>query len=147
MRCSVVFRRPYGWYVHTESRTSNGLWFASSPFLRISSDADAATLGDTVRSALAASQPLADEPADSRAVFQPMLKLADERSWLKFAKDSASVGVRDDAVNVVLTPSHFEGRDKCFVSLSDQEITLPAAPTREELGEALMRAAELCDRE
>ena len=128
--------------VHPSSQTTAGVWIAQEPLLVLDVDAPSSEKGRALRDSLAASVSNVPHPRSWAHHFDRFLEVADVKNWRAFVKNTRSVGVEDDGVSLILTPSRNQGARDGFTELLDRARQLPADASDEELGKALDAALD-----
>lgn len=145
MKSSVIYRRKDGWYIHSESKTSTGAGIASPPYIKQPATVGAFELGSEVFHALQDSgQAVPPYPKDWNAVFAPMLELAGVQTWGQFMKGAPSLGVQLDDGGIEIISMRNDGRGN-YVAVDAAPIVIAADASPLQLGEAILRALELCE--
>jgi len=124
------------------SMTTAGVWIASSPAVSVAEDKVRSVLGVAVLDALAASQHGVAHPsqADWEKVAEPVLKLANAKSWNAFAMGAKCVGIELSTNRVSFVPRKNEGPRGGFSDIEEQRRDCP--PVAESVGAALTEAFE-----
>lgn len=145
MKDAIVYRRNDGWYLHSSSQTTDGVWIATQPFLKLPPDADLSAIGEAVMRAIDASRQSVPHPAAWNGLFQPMLQLAGAKSWATFVKGSMCLRFEADDCVLLVTPTKNLGPKEGHLPLSDKVLRLPRGSTDEGVGAAVQEAIALCE--
>jgi hypothetical protein len=143
VRSAAAFKRNDGWYFHSNSQTTMGLWIANAPFIKRALDEGDSVLGQTILEMLQASQLLVPHPAKWDASYG-ILDLAGVKSWAAFMRGASYVGVRGEDEWLMLEPSTNAGAKKGFVPISGVSLQIPADSRSDRIGETLKEAIALC---
>ena len=139
-----AYKRPDGFYFSSSSLTTDGVWLASPPYLKLPLDCAPAALGDAVIQVIQASRTTPRVPhPDNWDEFErdcPLLQLAGVPSWNAFEKNAKSCGLQSDGEGIQMSPQRSAGRNQGFVGIPDAEVDVPLAATPEEIGATLARA-------
>jgi len=130
--------------VHASNRTYNNIGWNSEPISTIAYDADNALIGQLIRSTVLASRWDA-ERADPLDSDNPVLRAAGVKSWTTMERKALliHVGLRDGSFTVIPNRATLRGEGRGWSGL-DEQITLPESCTDGELGDAAVRAFEMC---
>jgi hypothetical protein len=142
-KSASAFRRLGIIYVHSQCRTTEGIWIASDPFLRLEVSASPVALGEAVFAALGASQSGVSHPPRECNLFQPMLKLSGTKNWSSFVRNTICVGIAsEDAARIEFTPYRNLGPKEGFEPASTEALSLPISSSAVEIGAALLQALD-----
>ena len=130
--------------VNANNRTYNNIGWNSDPISTIAYDSDKALIGQLIRSTVLASRWDA-EHAESLGSDNPVLQAAGVKSWTTMERKALLIHVelRDGTFTVIPNRATLRGEGQGWIVLDDQ-ITLPEDCTDEELGDAAVRAFEMC---
>jgi hypothetical protein len=145
MSSAVIYRRHDGFYIHSESKTTAGVWMASEPFLKVELNASAVEKGKALLEALNASKESVPHPADWDKVFQPMLDLARVDDWSSFMRRAGCVTADAESDQIIFVPHRNVGENEGHVPKRDQMVELPINSSFEYVGASLDRAMASCD--
>jgi hypothetical protein len=145
MKSASVYRRADGWYLSAMSRSTVGLWMATSPFGRLSTEERLTVVGEAVLRALQASQQDLAHPTRFDQVFEPMLALAGVTSWAKFMRGASNVSVDDDGEWLNLEPSRNQGPRDGYTPLLERTFRIAHDSTPEAIGQAVQQAIARCE--
>jgi hypothetical protein len=142
MKMAGAYMRKGEFLIHSNSRLTSGAWLETEPFFRASRDADPRTLGQLLRSAIAASSEGVPHPDNWNNYPERTLQMANVKSWNAFMKGSRSCSVEQDNEKLRFIPTENRGREG-FVQSHDLRFEISAAATDDVLGESLIKAIEL----
>jgi hypothetical protein len=137
MKAATVFKRGDVFYVHSESKTTEGVWIATPPFTEIRAEATASAKGDAVRDALDASKESVPHPTSHGGVVDRLLELAGVKSWAVFASNSACVTVEFDGEQLRLIPNRNFGPTGAFEPILANAANVRPQATPDELWTAI----------
>lgn len=143
MQIATTYRKGRHLYFHALSRTTCGVWIASSPFSMLPVGASLEEKAVAIESALEGSGEEVDHPTDFREVITPLLSLANTKSWATFSQKARCCTVEMDDKNIVFIPHDNRGREG-FEPQNNRALRLSAGALREEVGECLDRALDTC---
>ncbi|MFI6520868.1 hypothetical protein ACIBF1_35310 [Spirillospora sp. NPDC050679] len=105
---ALVFMRGDQIYVVGQSRTTDGYWTDSEPYLALPANVSPTELGAAVQQTLRASQVGVAPPANSteKAVRSPLLRMARVRTWSTFARQATMVGLVSDGETTTVVRYH-----------------------------------------
>src|SRR5260221_2028914 len=109
MKSATVYKRSDGWYFHSDSQTTAGVWIATPPFLKRSATESSMALGEAALVALNASCASVPHPIQWDGIFQPMFDLANVREWGQFTADAKCLGLEADGEWLTINPMLNEG--------------------------------------
>ena len=145
MESAEAYRRENGLFIHSDSRSTTGLWVIAEPFIRLTVDEDPAAVGRAIVKALSASRDGVPHPPPSGELFSPMLLLAEVPSWEDFVKEALSVSVGRDDGWLTFSPSRYEPSDDSFLPTKGRDMRIPDTASPEDIGKALNEAFALCE--
>lgn len=147
MQCAEVDVRKGDVLVSTFSQTSTGAWIGTGETEKLSITSPPSLLGAAIHQALAASQTGVRHPRQDewKGLEERLLKAAGVRRYSEFVKGARSVSAELDVHGLRLVPMKNMGAKGGFVHLTDKTLTLQAEATDEEVGQAILRALELCE--
>src|SRR5262245_55043422 len=105
MRLGTAYQRDNGYYVHSNSQTTCGVWIATHPFLKLPPDALPYDLGVAVQDAVKASTVGIAHPENWHLVADPLPELAGVRSWTTFMKSARCVSIEASGGSIELRPN------------------------------------------
>src|SRR5262245_25893904 len=123
-RAAVFFRRR-DVVVHSQHRTTDGVWIAGAPVSRVHRDELAIALVEAVRDAISKSRDGIAHPTDWKRVIAPVLDVAHVRSWAALARGSRLCEVEDSIHGMTVVPTRnggATGDDRGFRALRNLEI-------------------------
>lgn len=128
-------------------RTTAGLSVTCEPYSVLSTDVDAATLGQAAQRALTASSSVVAHPKDWKAHARARLDAAGVKSERAFQSGARLVTVRTNGSKVVIEPSHNGGvldASKGFSELPEAAMKLEPSTSDAAMGKAIREAFNLC---
>lgn len=144
-KSATVYKKTHGWYLHSSSQTTDGVWISSSPYLRLPADSTLVTLGEAAIQVVEASTSPVEHPTDWSGLFAPMLELAGAQSWRAFKNGAKCCGLEYEGNRLSITPHRSLGPNQGFEPVLHQTVVLPVDSTPEQIGAALERAFLACD--
>jgi hypothetical protein len=145
MRAATAYCLGDGWYFHSESRTTSGVWIATCPYLRVDRDAPNSEKGRALIEALNKSQASVEHPSDWTGFFDPMLRLAGQRSWVSFAQDAACLGIEEQDGVIRILPKRNLGPKEGFEPIPEQRVAVPLSSPYKEIGDTLELSLKHCE--
>jgi hypothetical protein len=145
MQLATVYKRSEAFYLHANSQTTEGVWVAVRPFLRLPAGEPATSLGHTIIEVLHASQLGIPHPTDWDAVEYPLPELAGVKSWAMFMRSASCVSVTADGGKVMLMPNRNSGPREGYEALPEKTLELPLDCAVERVAKALNEAIALCE--
>lgn len=142
MQSAKVYQRNGMWLLHSDCKTTDGLWIASDPFLR--SNGYPHDLGKCLLETLNASKEGIPHPTTWNGIFSPALDLAGVKSWNVFANGALLIGAELNGDHVTLTPHRNLGPRVGFEPIEEEALHLSADATPEEYGLALYDVVGRC---
>jgi hypothetical protein len=142
---ATACKRKDAWYFHSDSRTTDGVWVATEPFLKLAPDASPASIGKTVLSVLEASQTDVPHPKDWNAVYYPIPEMAGVKSWTTFMKGSMLLTIEADGGVLVITPTKNLGPKEGHVPFENRVLRLPEISAPDVIGAAIQDAIAQCE--
>ena len=146
MKTGTAYKRNDGWYFHAFSKTTDGVYVATQPYIKLDIDAHADALGQAVLDALAWSieQVPHPTPKEGEKLFDPVLNLAGVKTWAAFSRDATSADFRSDDQWLTLEPWKNAGAKAGFVPIAGTAVRIPIDSSTTDIGEALKDAMALC---
>jgi hypothetical protein len=105
MRRATIYFRNGSLFVHASSRSTDGVWVASEPFLKVEASANDVDLGGAVRGALDCSRTDIPHPTSWTGLLDPLLALAGVKSWSTFAKSALCAEVEEEGGLASVVPT------------------------------------------
>lgn len=143
MRFATAYRRPEGYYVHSNSQTTCGVWVATEPFIKIPVDAPIDQLGKAIEEALERSKIGMAHPSDWSAIEYPLPELAGVKTWAAFMKHAKCANIKDVDNHIEFIPNKNLGPEKGFEQIEEETIAVPIVVNRQ-VGPTLLDAFERC---
>jgi hypothetical protein len=148
MKSASVYKRSDGWYVHADYQTTVGVWIEGPPRIKLGNRASSGELGHAAIEALAGSEQGIPHPTvrELEIGFQPMLELADVKTWAAFARHARNVSLRtsSDGRWLIIEPWENVGMKRGFVPISNVNVQVHIDAQPDEIGEAIIKAMALC---
>ena len=117
MRASTIYERGGVLYLHSQSRTTAGVWILSAPAFAVGKEYPD-EVGRAICECLTASHENVPHPTSFARLFDPVLELAGVRTWRAFAKSAKCVEVEtSDDATVVLSSTRNAGPTEGFIAL------------------------------
>jgi hypothetical protein len=132
MRRATIYRRKKQFLVHTSSRTTAGVWILSQPCVAISDASDDREFGQAIRLALAGSKTDVPHPQTWKGLLDPLLVLAQVKTWNTFSKQASCVEVEQEDSRIIVIPTKNLGPEEGFQPDSSKQVVL--ARDSDELG-------------
>lgn len=142
MKSATMYERGDKIYVHSSSKTTAGVWVINAPVLMVETQ-DIGGLGHSIKECLAASVEGVPHPKSFTNLFDPVLKLANVKSFNKFMQSAKCVEVELEDDIITLIPNRNEGAEDGFAPLPTK--TQVADGTDEALGSAALSAFALAE--
>jgi hypothetical protein len=142
---AAVFQTSRRLVVYPMARTTTGLWVASEPYVGLPMDVDPQTLGQKVLEALDGSQAGVPHPTDWKAMDEPFLRAAGERSRARAAQGSKALTLTRSGGEIRFYPTKRADKRGAFLPAEDREFSLLADASAPELGPQVARALALCE--
>jgi hypothetical protein len=139
---ATAYRTKDAFVVHAESRTTDGVWIATEPYIRLRMGCSLDELGEAVLAALAASRSEVAHPTDWKGVLKPLVKVAGLKSWSSLARVARCVGVEASSEGIAFVPSENLGPREGFAPRTDLALLVSRAAGAAALGRALSEAIE-----
>jgi hypothetical protein len=134
--------------VHSQHRTTAGVWVASAPAFRVHREELATVLVKTVRVAVSSSEDGIPHPSEWKGVGAPVLEVARVRSWTALQRASCLCGVEATEEGLIVVPTRnggVTGGDRGFHHLRNLAIRVTDSDSGDDLLQALLRAEKLCE--
>lgn len=144
MKSAIVYCRADAWYVGAMSQTTTGLWIGTPPDIKVSHDAGDGRLGQAVIDCLKASQQSIPHPTEWDNSSEPMLKLANVRSWTEFMRSASNVSVDADESSITIEPTRQMEVGSGYAPLPDKSIRIPLDSSGAIIGQAVRKAIAQC---
>ncbi len=133
-------------YIQTTARLVSGLNVGYEPIFVLSMDCSLQTIGQTYRQAIEEFVLEAPNPNKLSDLLKPLIKLAKQRSWIGFVSHSKLVSswLSIDKLEYVFLPTKNK-LNKGYGHLNTIKFSIPSTSTDEEIGQAVLKALELCE--
>jgi hypothetical protein len=137
MKAATVYERSNALYLHASSKTTAGVWIATPPFTKVDTDTTTLAKGEAILQVIKASQEGVPHPTNWNGLIDPLLALADVKSWATFMKNAAGVAMESDGERLKLIPNRNLGPKDGFepVLAGAVDVSCQAAP--DAIGSAL----------
>jgi hypothetical protein len=142
---AAIFQTSKRLVVYPMARTTTGLWVASEPYVGLPMEVDPQTLGQKVLAALDASQAGVPHPTDWKAMDEPFLRAAEEKSRARAAHGSRALTLTRSSGEIRFYPTKRADRRGAFLPAEDREFSVPADASPPDLGRQVARALALCE--
>lgn len=141
---SQIFRREDRFIVHSQSKTTVGVWIACDPFITLPMDMPNEGLGKAVLAGLEHSVESVPHPnrSELRKIASPLLKAAAVRSWKAFCYNTILVAARQRGQNIFLVPYENRGSKGGFVEKQGYDLAVPLG-SADKIGAMLREAMKL----
>lgn len=137
-RMCTVFAKSDFLLVVCGHQAPSWIWKLGHPMQKLPRDAGDTAIGTAVLQIL--EQSTQGKIADNSAIDYTVPRFAGFRSWSAFERNSISLGVSSDGVEVTITPNRRDGR--ASFPVMDQQVQ--CAPQPDAVGAAILRASESC---
>jgi len=117
MKSATAYSRRGKIFIHSSSKTKDGVWILAEPVISIGDVVDSNAVGASVRECLHGSRIGVDHPKSFSDLFSPMLKLAKVKSYKEFAREAKCVEIVEDDGVISFFPTANHGVDEGFVRL------------------------------
>jgi hypothetical protein len=145
MKLAMVYQRKGTIFLHASSLTTAGVWILDFPVLAAESNIDPVLLGTDVLQTLSGSKENVPHPSREELgrLFDPVLRLANVRSWGTFSKSAQCVGIECEWGRISLLPKSNWGPKDGFRPLPEKRRS--STSSEAELGVALLSAFGDCE--
>lgn len=137
MKAATAYERRGMIFVHSLSRTTEGIWILCDPVLALNAD-DTLGAGKAVMDCLSSSVVGVKHPQSFGNVFLPVLKMAKTKSYKDFVRGAKCVEIFGDGGRIKLFLTKNMGVDEGFMQLG--VVKECAQCSDREVGEALSSA-------
>jgi hypothetical protein len=144
MQHAAVYLRSNGYFLHSDSQATSGVWMASPPFLTLPPNVSADSLGQAVLDVLSASKRGVAHPLDWDKVEFPLPEMAGVKSWAQFIKGSRCVTVVQQDGTIQFRPSANRGADEGFTPHATA-VEISTQSDSKAVATALVVALERCE--
>lgn len=131
MKRAIVYKRMSKYFVHASSRTTEGVWILTEPWLSADATVNDERLGEIIQAALAGSVSGIPHPTEWSGLLDPLLRLAGVNSWAKFAEAAASAEIETNDGTISILPTKNLGVEGGFEPLPSRIVTVDSEATRE----------------
>ena len=139
---ATAYRTEDAFVLHAESRTTDGVWIATEPYMRLSVGCSSSELGEGMLAVLAASRSDVEHPTDWKGLLKPLLKVAGLRSWRSLARVARCVSVEASSEGITFVPSENLGPREGHAPRTDLALTVSREASAATLGLALSESVE-----
>ena len=141
MKIASIYERNESWYFQPSSKTTNGLWVASSPLLSVDRKDSPQRKSEMAFEVLNTSTDSVPIPTDPNALVSPLLELANVKSWATFMKDAKCISLELEDGQLAIIPQRKLKRPKgALESLPEEAIIVSADASPDSIGSALEEA-------
>jgi len=143
--CAYKFADRY--VVHSQARTTAGLYVGCKPYLLLRPDCSDEEIGQAVNAALAGFKVSVPTPTNWKEFRQAWLAGLRAKSERQLQQTSVYCGISDYIDRIEFEPSHnggTSGEGRGFAPSIDRKFALMASASPKQLGAALCRAFTLC---
>lgn len=128
-------------YLHSLSKTINGVWVLSKPVIKVDFLNDTDKLSQAVNEVLEGSEIGIAHPTSWSGLFDPMLEVSGIKSKKTFYKGAKVVLIdSSDLTDINFTPTKFLNSSEGFQPIEDKKLKVSG-----KTGEALVKCFELCE--
>ena len=145
MKCATIYKRKDKLYFHSSSRTTAGVWIATGPFLTLEDREQPSTKGKFLKEVLGASVEEIAHPTSWGNLFEPILKLANVKSWATFAKSADCCHAELEGNKLCFIPQRNLGPKEGYEPIRELTLLVSYNASLEELGVTLDSAFATCD--
>jgi hypothetical protein len=133
-------------FIQTKAVLDTGLVVGYEPIYVLSKSVDTTLIGQTYQQAVQGFVFDAPSPKKLSELQKPLVKLAKQKSWIGFINRSKLVvtWLDEKSQEFVFVPSKNQ-LTRGHSGLVDLKFSIPATSTDEEIGQAVLRALELCE--
>ena len=147
IKSACVYSWPDRLLVHSEFRTTSGVYVASPPYHLLSKEAVPSDIAEALLDALLQSKDNAIHPKDWKAIESALIEAAGFKTHRAFMNAARSCSVELVGSDIFITPTRnggISGSEKGFTAIKErtQKILQSASPN--EIGLATYRAIEEC---
>lgn len=144
MTGAVAYKRHDDLFLHSSSRTTAGVWIASSPFIKVESDSTLFSKGEALIKILNASQENVPHPTNWSGLIGPLLELAGVKTWSTFMKKARCLNLEADSGQLKIIPNRNLGPKSGFEPNQANSIELPFSSSTDQIGAALEEGFSRC---
>jgi hypothetical protein len=144
MKSATIYLKAGALYFHGSSKTTDGVWIATPPFLRLEAKAAPAEKGIAAIEALDASKDGVPHPTNWKRVISPLLELAKVKSWSTLAKGAICLTLESDGEQLKVIPNQFLGPTEGFEPVAEGAVTIAISSSADEIGSVLEKALTGC---
>jgi hypothetical protein len=128
-------------YLHSLSKTVNGVWVLSKPVIKVDFLNDTGRLSQAVNEVLEGSDTGIAHPTSWSGLFDPVLKISGVKSKKTFYKGAKVVLIdSSDLIDINFTPTKFSNSSEGFQPIEDKKLKASG-----EMGETLVKCFEFCE--
>lgn len=133
--------------IYPESRTTNGLWIATEPYLFLDLPAEYKIIGESISHSLDSSVQNLPVPHDYRQLSKKIAQAAKITSYRKLVQSSMYCQVIEEQGGISIIPTHnggTKGDTKGFHSRPENKIVVERDKNTELIGAALLKGFDDC---
>jgi len=147
MMSATAYKRGDGIYLHSNSRTTMGLWIATPPFIRIHLDESEHVKGKAILETLAASGGTVEHPKQDEwnDVFCPMLRLAAVKSERAFEEGTLRCDLEVDGTQLRIVPCRQIRPGRGYESIESLAILISVQSSPGAISAGLEEAFSRCE--
>jgi hypothetical protein len=139
MKRATVYLRSGVIYMHASSKTTAGVWIFAPPCLRVELASTDRELGQEVARTLEGSQSGIAHPRQWGGLIEPLLQLANVKTWNAFARRASCVNVDLEASRISVVPMRNLGPDEGFLAMTGSALVVDSEQL-EEVGARVRQA-------
>jgi len=139
MKRATVYLRKHAIYIHSSSATTAGVWVLTSPCVKLERDCSERQIGEQALRALAESKTGLPHPREWGSVLEPLLRLANVKSWSEFARPASCAEIEEEGGRLSVVRTENLGAQEGFRAVP-QGPTLVESLVQEVVGAAVRQA-------
>ena len=141
---AAIYRRKDRLIVHSQSKTTSGLWIGCEPYIVLPVNASDRELGEAVLAALEQSREFVPNPQQSQwhEITAPLLEAGGAASWEDFSRKTVLVNARQSEQSILFDVWENLGVQNGFAPKQDCQISVRFG-SADEIGAALRKALKL----
>lgn len=114
MKRAIIYKRRDRFIMHSLSRTVDGIWIFSPPYLSLNENCLSADLETAIRTVLSDSKSSVPSPPNSTVDLTPLLSIAGVKSWAAFTRGVSSIDIAASDKRITFTPMRNLGASEGF---------------------------------
>ena len=142
-----AYRFPDRIVLHSHGLLPSWIHIACDPYISLPPTASPEQIGQAVRTVLHSYRPEMPDPADFKKVREDFVRNMGVKSNKRLQETSINCGLRAENGTIKFEPTHnggTSGDSKGFQATSGTAFSIPSGGNDAELGNALLRAFDLC---